>query len=198
MEAINLADLYGLPTVDWAMIEDRLARGLRQPPATGGPDRHTSWLATVNRDGTPHVTGVGALWFDGTFWFETGERTRKGRNLARDPRCTLSLVTDQFDLVMEGVAEKVTDPTVVVTMAERWNAEGWPAQVDASGQALTAGYSAPSAGPPPWAIYRIRPHQATSVLVADPWGSHPLALCSGVTFGTPWRHGGDVGHEVRP
>jgi len=24
------------------------------------------------------VTGIGALWMDGAFWFETGERTRKG------------------------------------------------------------------------------------------------------------------------
>jgi hypothetical protein len=82
METKNLADLYGLPTIDWAIIEDRLARGFPQAPGAGGPGRHTSWLATINRDGSPHVTGVGALWFDGTFWFETGERTRKGRNLS--------------------------------------------------------------------------------------------------------------------
>jgi hypothetical protein len=45
-------------------------------------------LATINQNGRPHVTGVGALWVDGAFWFQTGERTRKGKNLARDPRCT--------------------------------------------------------------------------------------------------------------
>ena len=32
---------------------------------------------------------------------------------------------------------------------------GWPAQVD--GDALTAEYSAPSAGPPPWWLFRIEP-----------------------------------------
>ena len=138
METKNLADLYGLSTVDWATVEGRLARGVTQTPGTGGPDRHTSWLATINRDGSPHVTGVGALWFDGAFWFETGEQTRKGRNLARDPRCTLSLATHEFDLVMEGVAEKVTDPATVATMAEQWSAQGWPARVDESGGALTA------------------------------------------------------------
>ncbi len=171
METTNLADLYGLPTIDWAIIENRLARGFSQAPGTGGPDRHTSWLATINRDGSPHVTGIGALWLDGAFWFETGERTRKGRNLARDPRCTLSLATHEFDLVIEGVADKVTDPAVVATMAEQWSAQGWPAQVDASGIALTAQYSAPSAGPPPWAIFRITPHHATSLLIADPGGA---------------------------
>ena len=51
------------------------------------PDAHnarTTWLATVNEDGSPHVTAVGALWLDGAFWFQTGSGTRKARNVARD------------------------------------------------------------------------------------------------------------------
>jgi hypothetical protein len=171
MQATNLADLYGLPLVDWSTIEQRLALGVTQAPGTGGPDRHTSWLATINPDGSPHVTGVGALWRQGDFWFETGEQTRKGRNLARDPRCTLSLATHEFDLVVEGVAEKIHDPATVAVMAEQWNAGGWPARVDGSGVALTADFSAPSAGPPPWTIYRLRVRQATSLLVVDPGGA---------------------------
>jgi hypothetical protein len=171
MEATNLADLYELPPIDWAIVERRLARGVTQAPGTGGPDRHTSWLATINKDGSPHVTGVGALWYEGAFWFETGEQTRKGRNLARDPRCTLSVATHEFDLVMEGVAEKITDPSTVATMAGQWNAAGWPARVDDTGKALTADYSAPSAGPPPWTIYRLRARQATSLLTVAPGGA---------------------------
>src|SRR6202041_2667759 len=107
MKTTNLADLYALPLIDWSVIEDRLVLGVSQAPGSGGPDRHTSWLATIDRDGSPHVTGVGALWFDGAFWFETGERTRKGRNLARDPRCALSVATRDFDLVVEGTASQV-------------------------------------------------------------------------------------------
>jgi Pyridoxamine 5'-phosphate oxidase len=171
MKTTNLADLYELPVIDWTVIEDRLAQGITQAPGTGGPDRHTSWLATVNRDGSPHMTGVGALWFDGAFWFETGELTRKGRNLARDPRCTLSVATHEFDLVVEGVAKIVTEPKVVATMAEQWRMQGWPAQVDDSGVALTAEFSAPSAGPPPWTIFRLVAHRATSLLVVDPGGA---------------------------
>ncbi len=171
METTNLADLYHLPIVDWTVIEERLAQGIPQAPGTGGPDRHTSWLATINRDGSPHVTGVGALWFDRAFWFETGELTRKGRNLARDPRCSLSVATHEFDLVVEGVAEKVMDPTLVATMAERWSTQGWPARVDGSGVALTADYSAPSAGPPPWTIFRLAPRRAVSLLTVEPGGA---------------------------
>src|SRR5215212_9338501 len=150
MDATNVADLYRLPLLDWDRIERRLEQGLTQAPETGGPDRHTCWLATVNADGSPHVTGVGALWVDGAFWFETGQTSRKGRNIARDPRCTLSVATHGFDLTVEGVASVVTDPTTVAAMAARWADEGWPARVDDSGVALTADFSAPSAGPPPW------------------------------------------------
>jgi hypothetical protein len=171
MEATNLADIYGTPVSDWSKIDDRLARGVTQAPGTGGPNRHTSWLATINRDGSPHLTGVGALWVDGAFWFETGEHTRKGRNLARDARCTLSLATEEFDLVVEGRADRVTDPQTVAAMAERWAAEGWPCRVDESGAALTAEFSAPSAGRPPWLVYRLTPAQATAVVTVEPGGA---------------------------
>jgi hypothetical protein len=171
MEAKNLGDLYDLPLVDWSMVTNRLAEGMTQAPSTGGPDRHTCWLATIDADGSPHVTGIGAIWVDDGFWFETGERTRKARNIARDPRCTLSIATREFDLVVEGEASKITDPPIVAAMAERWATEGWPCRVDETGQALTAEYSAPSAGPPPWFVYRIEPRAATALAIIEPGGA---------------------------
>ncbi|MGY1744243.1 pyridoxamine 5'-phosphate oxidase family protein [Blastococcus sp. SYSU D00695] len=171
MDATNLADLYGSPLVDWTLVRDRLDRGLEQAPGTTGPGRHTFWLATTNPDGSPHVTGIGALWVDDALWFETGETTRKGRNLARDPRCSMSVATEEFDLVVEGEAEVVDDPATVADMARRWSADGWPARVDDSGTALTAEFSAPSAGPPPWRVYRLTPGRATALLTVDPGGA---------------------------
>jgi PPOX class probable F420-dependent enzyme len=171
MEATNLADLYRTPLLDWDRIKDRLDQGLSQAPETGGPNRHTCWLATINRDGSPHTTGIGALWVDDAFWFETGDRTRKGKNLARDPRCTLSVATGDFDLVVEGEARKVTDPATVAVIAERYAAGGWPARVDDTGLALTAEFSAPSAGPAPWFVYRLLPSAATALLTVEPGGA---------------------------
>ena len=171
MEAKNLADLYETPLLDWARIKTRLDEGVTQAPDTGGPKRHTCWLATINEDGSPHVTGVGALWADDAFWFETGERTRKGLNLARDPRGTVSVATHEFDLIVEGEARKVTDRATVAAMAERWAAEGWPCRVDDTGLALTAEYSAPSAGRPPWSVYRLEPKTATALLTVEPGGA---------------------------
>jgi PPOX class probable F420-dependent enzyme len=169
METRNLADLYDLPTVDWQRVAADLDAGLSQAPGTGGPDRHTCWLATIDEDGRPHVTGIGAIWHDSAFWFETGATTRKGRNIARDPRCTLSVAADHFDLVVEGDAEHVTDPNKVAELAALW-AEDWPCTVDESGTALTAEFSAPSAGRPPWQVYRINATSAV-VLHIDPGGA---------------------------
>jgi hypothetical protein len=69
-------------------------------------------------------------------------RTRKARNLARDPRCTLSVAMREFDVVVAGDAHRIEDPPIGVGMAERWAAEGWPCRVDETGRALTADYSA--------------------------------------------------------
>jgi hypothetical protein len=171
MKATNLADLYNAPLVDWDRVATRLDQGMTQAPGTGGPDRHTCWLATINPDGSPHVNGVGALWVDGAFWFETGETSRKGKNIARDPRCTLNVSTHEFDLSVEGEASKITDPPTVAAMAKRWAAEGWPCRVDDSGIALTADYSAQSAGPPPWSVYRITPRRATALETVEPGGA---------------------------
>jgi hypothetical protein len=167
----NLADLDGLPVVDWDGVATRLDAGFTQAPGTGGPDRHTCWLATIDPDGSPHVTGVGALWAEDAFWFETGERTRKGRNLARDARCTLTLALAEYDLVVEGAAQPVRDRETVARMAARWATEGWPCRVDDSGTALTADFSAPSAGPPPWLVHRITPLVATAPSTVEPGGA---------------------------
>jgi PPOX class probable F420-dependent enzyme len=171
MDAKNLADLYDSPLIDWDRIASRLAEGFTQAPDTGGPNRHTCWLATIDPDGSPHVTGIGAIWAEGAFWFETGEKSRKGRNVARDPRCTLSVAVHDFDVVVEGDARQVRDPAKVAEMAGRWNAAGWPCRVDDSGVALTADYSAPSAGPPPWFVYLVEPRVATALLTVEPGGA---------------------------
>jgi PPOX class probable F420-dependent enzyme len=169
MEIINLGTADGLPPVDWATVTETLEA--RTGPAPDAHNSRTTWLTTLNNDGSPHVTAVGALWVDGAFWFETGRTTRKGRNIARDPRCTLSVATKEFDLVVEGRAHLVTDAPTVAAMAERWAAGGWPAQVDETGTALTAEFSAPSAGRPPWHVYRITPSSATALQTVEPGGA---------------------------
>lgn len=170
MKTRNLAERYGLPNLDWSSITDRLAVA-DQAPGSGGPDRHTAWLTTLDPDGAPHVAAVGALWADGCFWFQTGRGTRKGRNLARDPRCSVAIATHEFDLVIEGTAELVTDRETVARRAAAWAEGGWPCEVDGSGVALTAPFSAPSAGGPPWSVYRVGARSASAVGTVEPGGA---------------------------
>jgi len=56
-------------------------------------------------------------------------------------------------------------------MAEVWAAGGWPCRVDDSGTALTADFSAPSAGPPPWHVYKITARRATALGTVMPGGA---------------------------
>ncbi|GAA4690182.1 pyridoxamine 5'-phosphate oxidase family protein [Nocardioides conyzicola] len=171
MTATNLADLYDLPPLDLAALRARLDQGFDQAPGGGGPDRHTCWLTTINADGSPHVTAVGALWVDGAFWFETGAGTRKGRNVVRDSRCALAVALREYDVIVDGTVARVTDPAVVAARAADWAAGGWPCEVDASGTALTAPFSAPSAGSPPWQVYRIDATAVTALQTVEPGGA---------------------------
>ncbi len=168
METINLGKADGLPPVDWAGIVDKLETG--SAPAPDGLNARTTWLCTVNEDGSPHITAVGALWLEGTFWFQTGTGTRKGRNVARDPRCSVALSILDADVAFEGKATRVVEPAALVRAAKAWADQGWPAEPDPSGTGITAPFNAPSQGPPPWHVYRIEPRSATVVLSAEPGG----------------------------
>jgi hypothetical protein len=168
MKIINLGESDGLPPVDWTVVVDKLAAG--SAPAAEGMNARTTWLCTANADGSPHVTAVGALWLDGTFWFQTGADTRKGRNAARDPRCSFAVSIRDADVVIEGDAVRVTEPDAVARIAQAWAENGWPAEPDESGSGISAPFNAPAQGPPPWNVYRIALRSATVVLGAEPGG----------------------------
>lgn len=168
METRNLGAADGLPPVDWAGIVEKLDD--RAGPAPDAHNAYTTWLVTINEDGSPHVTPVGAVWVDGTFWFQTGERTRKHRNVERDGRCSVGVSIRDADVVVEGRAARVTDPGAVERVTQAWRDGGWPVEPDASGSGITAPFNAPTQGPPPWHVYRVEPESATVALGAEPGG----------------------------
>ena len=162
-------DGYGAPPIPWERVRDAVGGEITQAPGTGGPDRHTTWLATIQPDGRPHVVPVGVFFDGGTLYFTSGRRTRKGRNLARDSRCTVTVATHPFDLVFEGRAAPVTDADELARVRDTAAAGGWEATVEDG--ALTAQYSAPSAGPPPWHVYRLVPDTVFAFGTAEPYGA---------------------------
>ena len=168
MEIVNLGAADDLPPVDWSAIVGKIDSG--SAPERDAVNSRTTWLSTVNEDGSAHVTAVGAVWLDGTFWFQTGASTRKCRNVARDPRCSVAISVPGADVVVEGEAARVTDPDSLGRVVKVWANGGWPAEVDGSGQGITAPFNAPSQGPPPWHVYRIEPRSATVTLSEEPGG----------------------------
>lgn len=167
MDIVNLGVADGLPPVEWASIVAKLEAG--SAPSPDAHNSRTTWLTTLNRDGSPHTTAVGAVWVDGSFWFQTG-RTVKGRNVARDQRCSLATSILDADVVVEGSAQQVTDEAALARVAAAWAAGGWPCEVAESGSGITAPFNAPAQGPPPWKVFRIEASSVTVTLGVDPGG----------------------------
>ena len=166
VQAKNL-DIYGDKALPWSRARRQLAAETKRPYKA--EEQRRSWVATTGPGGRPHLTGIGALWADDRFYIVTGPRTRKGQNLSRDRRCVIAVNLDDLDLVVEGKARRVTDKTTLGRLARRYNAQGWPARVEKD--ALTAAFSAPSAGRPPWYLYEVTPVTAFGVATKKPFGA---------------------------
>lgn len=165
----NLAELYGLAPLDWEEVRSTLEANLTQAPRTGGPDHHSFWLATLDRDGRPHMTAVGAFWVEGRYYFSGGPASRKIRNIERDPRCAFGVAIHGYDVTLEGRAVRVTDHAQLERLAAVFAEGGWAPTVADGG--FTHEYSAPSAGPPPWFVYCFTPDDAYAVMTKEPGGA---------------------------
>jgi len=133
----------------WSLAETRLSN----PEPT-----RTYWLATVRPDGSPHVMPVIGMWLDDALYFVTGEKTRKGRNLAHEPRCVIavsSTTLPSLDLIIEGAAERLTDEDALRRVTNAYRTKfGWPLELR---DGRVFGPNAPTAGPPPYAVFRVAP-----------------------------------------
>ena len=122
VEEMNL-DRYGFPSLPWSRPRDLLATSTPTPDVP-------FFLGTVGPDGRPSAAGIGAAWVDGNLYFTSGPGTRKSRNLAVNPACTISARLPGLDLVLEGEAARVTDGPTLEQIAARYRDGGWPAEVD--------------------------------------------------------------------
>jgi PPOX class probable F420-dependent enzyme len=125
------------------------------------------WLATTRPDGRPHVMPLGAVWDNGKFYFTAGAGTQKARNLARDPRCVITVASPETDVVVEGEATIVRDDAELQRIATLYKDWG-PTVRDG---AFWHEYSAPSAGPPPWDVYEVTPTTVYGLATGEPFGA---------------------------
>jgi len=65
------------------------------------------WIATTRYDGAPHLMIIWGLWFEDSFWFSTGAKSRKARNMAENPRCVVGTDDAAKAVILEGAVELI-------------------------------------------------------------------------------------------
>ncbi len=79
------------------------------------------WIATTCPDGRPHCVPVWGVWLDDAFYFSSGAKSRKARNLAANPNCVVCPEDGIQAVSLEGVADKVADAEMIRRFVEAYN-----------------------------------------------------------------------------
>ncbi len=125
----------GKGLIPWQWAEGRLTQA------------HNYFLATVRPDGRPHVMPVWGVWLGGRFWFSCAASAQKARNLSSNPHCVVAVEPAHETVILEGVAEEVSDRTVLQRFAEVYDRKyDWKINIDVGG------------------IYAVRPRVAFGIL----------------------------------
>ena len=82
---------------------------------------HNYWIATSRPEGVPHLMVVWGVWWHDLFWFSTGARTRKAKNLAANPHCAIGTEAADEAVIVEGIAQQASDRAVRKELIEIYN-----------------------------------------------------------------------------
>jgi pyridoxine/pyridoxamine 5'-phosphate oxidase len=96
----------------WSWAAERLARARNYFLATARPE-----------EGGPHVMVVWGLWLDDAFQFSTSKTSRKGKNLAANPRCVVCPEDAEEAVIVEGVAGPLEDRAALERFAAEYKAK---------------------------------------------------------------------------
>lgn len=113
-----LGPTEGKGLLPWVWATERLSRS------------RGYWIATTRPDGRPHVAVVWGVWLHNRFYFSTSTGSRKARNLAMNPNCVVCPEHADDAVIVEGVAEEVTNPTVVRQFQDAYEAK-YQEEIDA-------------------------------------------------------------------
>ena len=105
----SLEDTSSLKSWPWAL--ERLEKS------------HNYWIATTRPDRRPHLMIVWGIWWQGAFWFSTGPRTRKAKNIAALPNIVIGTEDADEAIILEGTTEEITDRSVWKQLAKIYNAK---------------------------------------------------------------------------
>ena len=117
----------------WSWAEERLAVS------------RNYWIVTVGDDGAPSAAPVWGVWADGAAYFGTSPRSRKGRNIARDPRIVVHLESGNEVVILHGQVElDEADDSILDAYQTKYGHR-----------------------PPSKSLFRLRPTRALAWLEAD-------------------------------
>lgn len=139
----------GRGLLPWSWAEERLASS------------RNYWVVTLWPDGRPHAMPVWGIWDneDQSLWFTSSLQSRKVRNLTADPRCVVTTENAVDPVVVEGVAEIVTDTDAIARVIALVNVK------------YATEYSVEFLNPVVNATIRVRPHWAFGLVQEDFGGS---------------------------
>lgn len=105
---------YGLPSdskgmLRWAYAATRLERS------------RNYWIVTARPDGRPHAVPVWGVWLEGAVYFGTDRRSRKAKNLTANPSLVVHLESGDDAVILEGVAEEVTDRSLIKRLDQAYS-----------------------------------------------------------------------------
>ncbi len=108
----------GRGLLPWSWVEERLSAS------------RNFWLATVTPTGVPHLMPVWGIWRADRLWFSSSNDSRKSRNLAAEPRCTVSTADPAEPVVIQGRAQRITNRHTLADLLAAENAKygtsyGW-------------------------------------------------------------------------
>jgi hypothetical protein len=72
-------------------------------------ESHNYWIATSRPDGLPHLMLVWGIWWEDAFWFSTGPRTRKAKNIVAQAHCVIGTEKADEAVILEGTAQEIRD-----------------------------------------------------------------------------------------
>jgi general stress protein 26 len=104
---------YGMPTgtkglLSWKWADKRLQ------------ESHNYYVMTVRPDATAHAMPVWGIWVDGCFYFSTGAKSVKARNLAANPSCVVCTENPAEAVVVEGTASAIGDASRIAELSPRY------------------------------------------------------------------------------
>ena len=93
--------VYHIPStmegsVSWEWASERLTKS------------HNYLITTVGPGGRPHTMVVWGIWLENAYYFSTGSTTRKAKNLAANPNCTVCNENVEEAVIVEGQARQLT------------------------------------------------------------------------------------------